>query len=514
MEPTPRLKQAVIDYKSGKQDAFTVLYEESCKYVYVCIHKIVKDCDNAQEVTNDLMQDTYLEISRHISQLEDEDRFLSWSGSIATRKCYAYLKKDRKYILLSQEEEALEKITDDENLIPEEIMQNREKQRLIQEIIDTRLTPLQRLCVIAFYYHGQKQSEIAKELGIPENTVKTHLSRAKARIKEGVLDLEKKEGTRLYSIAPLLLLLFREEMEACIVPRDVTTRILKPRKAMAPMGKAGAAVLKTKLIVAVIAMATLGAVVGSVLINSVNPSRQAAQFSASQQEETQEDSQEETESLYASWPEWAVEGKKYLLRQHSGYKFDINDFEEDGEPEFVVFDDEMMHIVTYCNQEDKKYNVYSYYFTGTHEDETRSGSWINIWGYGMNNNELIALARERVENAEGGYQIFCINTECYTPMMTWTRYSTNFSNAKWKSRVSEQATESSGFKVLPLSEEEKLAFLREQAACFNEIILTDVEPSAIDERIEEFLESGNRPRSRRTEEEVDTIFQWARETQP
>ena len=69
---------------------------------------------------------------------------------------------------------------------------------------------MQKLCIIAYYFHEKKQSEIAEELRIPENTVKTNLSRAKQKIKDGVLDLEKKEGTRLYSVAPFLLLLFKE----------------------------------------------------------------------------------------------------------------------------------------------------------------------------------------------------------------------------------------------------------------------------------------------------------------
>ena len=225
MEPTRELKQAVIDYKNGKADAFATLYEESQRYVYVCICKIIGDCDNLPEVVSDLMQDTYAEIGRHISQLEKVDSFLNWAGSIATRQCYAYLKKNRKYVLFSKDN-ALEKLTAEEELIPETIMQDREKQRLIRKIIDTELTPMQRICIIAYYYNEQKQSEIARDLGIPENTVKTHLSRAKSKIKEGVLRLEKNEDTRLYSVAPFLLLLLNEEIRKCVVPSRIAKRIL------------------------------------------------------------------------------------------------------------------------------------------------------------------------------------------------------------------------------------------------------------------------------------------------
>lgn len=283
MEPTRELKQAVIDYQNGKVEAFTTLYEESQRYVYVCIQKILKDCDNLSEVVSDVMQDTYTEISRNISQLERTESFLNWAGSIATRQCYAYLKKNRRQLLSLEEGNALEKLVVDEELIPEAIMQDREKQRLIRKIIDTELTPIQRLCIIAFYYNEQKQSEIARDLGIPENTVKTHLSRSKAKIKEGILRLEKKEGTKLYSVAPLLLLLLKEEIRECVVPAEITKSILAvsmgaksgisagTKVAAGVKGAAGkgfAAALKVKIAAAVIGVCSLLAVGGIILSQS------------------------------------------------------------------------------------------------------------------------------------------------------------------------------------------------------------------------------------------------------
>ena len=311
MEPSKALKQAVIDYKNGREEAFTTLYEESQKYIYVCISKIMKDCDDLPEVVSDLMQDTYVEISRHISQLENVESFLNWAGSIATRQCYAYLKKNKQYILLTEEDDTLEELAADEELIPEALMQDREKQRLIRKIIDTKLTPIQRLCVIAYYYNEQKQSEIARELGIPENTVKTHLARAKAKIREGVLELEKKEGTKLYSVAPFLLLLLGEEIRECVVPAQITAQITKlilstgnagamsaagtgaksaaaagkggaaAGKGAAAAGKSGAAAaakggaaaaLKVKIAAAVIGVGALMAVGGGLFLNQRKPS--------------------------------------------------------------------------------------------------------------------------------------------------------------------------------------------------------------------------------------------------
>ena len=283
MEPTKELRQAVKEYKAGKAEAFTTLYEESSKYVYTCIYKVMVGNDNAQDIINDIMQDTYVEISKYISQLEDEDKFLSWAGTIATRKCYAYLKKNKKYVLLNEEDTTFDNLADNENIIPEEVMQDREKQRLVREIIETQLTEMQKLCIIAYYYNEQKQSEIAEELGIPENTVKTNISRAKAKIKDGVLDLEKKQGTKLYSVAPFLLLLFKEEVQAAVVPKEVTEGIMSAVSAVTSagagvsagavttkgiIGKIASASLKAKIIAGVVTVGVIGGVTGTVYVAS------------------------------------------------------------------------------------------------------------------------------------------------------------------------------------------------------------------------------------------------------
>lgn len=219
MKTSSELKTFVINYQHGDREAFNGIYELSYKYLHTCVIHVVKNEDAAM----DMLQETYMEISRSIFQLQKPDDFLSWAAVIANRKCFAYLKKQKDVLLYSDDESEdedgnfFDTLADDEAFIPEEILQDREKQRLFREIIDS-LSDMQRLCVIGYYYNEQKQDEIAEELGIPVNTVKTNLSRAKAKIKEALVDLDVKKGTRLYSFAPFIFLLLGEEAEACTVP--------------------------------------------------------------------------------------------------------------------------------------------------------------------------------------------------------------------------------------------------------------------------------------------------------
>lgn len=214
MNTKKELQNAVKSYIAGNKECFTQIYEQSYKYLHTCAIHIVKN----EDIAMDMLQETYIEISQKIAQLQDAEGFLNWAATITNRKCFAYLKKQRDVLCdESGAEDYFENIADDASIIPEELLQDREKQRLVREIIDD-LTDVQRLCVIGFYYNEQKQDQIAEELGIPVNTVKSHLNRAKSRIKEAVIELDEKKGTRLYSLVPFMALLFNMEANACSTP--------------------------------------------------------------------------------------------------------------------------------------------------------------------------------------------------------------------------------------------------------------------------------------------------------
>lgn len=199
---------------AGDESVFNTIYNETYKYLHTCVIHIVKDEDIAQ----DMLQNTYMEMIKSISQLKEAENFLGWAATIANRKCIAEIKKQRDVLLSEQtdeegnEQDYFESVADDEALIPENVFDDKAKVDIIRGIIDD-LSDVQRACVIGFYYNEQKQDEIADELGLPVNTVKSHINRAKVKIKEAVGDIEKKQGVKLYSLSPFMLLLFAKEAE-------------------------------------------------------------------------------------------------------------------------------------------------------------------------------------------------------------------------------------------------------------------------------------------------------------
>ena len=72
-------------------------------------------------------------------------------------------------------------------------------------------------------------SEIAQAMQCSPGTVKSRLNYARKQIKQAVLDTEKGEGVKLYSLStlPLFTLLLREEMANIVVPEIVSSSVVK-----------------------------------------------------------------------------------------------------------------------------------------------------------------------------------------------------------------------------------------------------------------------------------------------
>ncbi len=193
------------------QAAITQLYYMTKDNVYYTIKTMISDEDLAQDLT----QDTFLKAIRYLGQLREAAAFRGWIKKIARNMAIDVLRK-RKIISFSQmvsadSEEAIEFEDDRQENLPEVVIDRQETTRLIGEILGT-LSAEQRVVTELFYYENLSVKEIALELGVSENTVKSRLKYARNKIEIGVLDLEKK-GTKLYSLAPIpfLLLLFRSQ---------------------------------------------------------------------------------------------------------------------------------------------------------------------------------------------------------------------------------------------------------------------------------------------------------------
>lgn len=209
--PTIRnMSYLVQKARENDQEALTEIYKISSPAVYKTIRVLIKD----EDTVYDILQDTYVKAFTRLDQLQNPDKLIPWLKMIANNLAKDWLKKSKPMFFTDiyggEEledipfEESIEDVRSELN--PEMAMDQQEAKRLVMEILD-HLPEDQRVVIGMFYYEEMSVKDIAQTLGVSENTVKSRLSYGRRKIKEQVLDLEKR-GTKLYSVAPFVFFLY------------------------------------------------------------------------------------------------------------------------------------------------------------------------------------------------------------------------------------------------------------------------------------------------------------------
>lgn len=209
--PTIRnMSYLVQKARENDQEALAEIYKISSPAVYKTIWVLIKD----EDTVYDILQDTYVKAFTRLDQLQNPDKLIPWLKMIANNLAKDWLKKSKPVFFTDiyggEEledipfEESIEDVRSELN--PEMAMDQQEAKRLVMEILD-HLPEDQRVVIGMFYYEEMSVKDIAQTLEVSENTVKSRLSYGRKKIKEQVLDLEKR-GTKLYSVAPFVFFLY------------------------------------------------------------------------------------------------------------------------------------------------------------------------------------------------------------------------------------------------------------------------------------------------------------------
>lgn len=198
--------------RKGDEEAVTMLYSRTYSSVFWTIRSLVKNEEDAA----DILQDTYIKAFQKLDQLQEDGAFLSWLKMSAVNNSKNWLEKKKPVLFTEFENDENENSFDEsiDNYFedttnyyqPEAVMDANETTRLLDEILDD-LPDDQRAAISMYYYDEMSIAEIASQFNVSEGTIKSRLNYGRKRVKEKVLEMEK-HGTKLYSFAPFVFLLF------------------------------------------------------------------------------------------------------------------------------------------------------------------------------------------------------------------------------------------------------------------------------------------------------------------
>jgi len=130
-----------------------------------------------EQVTNDLVQETFIKAHTKLDSLKDQAKVKSWLFSIARNTTMDYFKKSSKTVSL-KEFDIVDEFWEEEKHSPKDCLPG-----IIKHLPQKYRDPL-----FLSDIKGLKQADVAKQLHIPLPTIKSQIQRARKLIAKGYMD--------------------------------------------------------------------------------------------------------------------------------------------------------------------------------------------------------------------------------------------------------------------------------------------------------------------------------------
>lgn len=173
--PVEDEKTLVRRGQAGDNDAFARLVERNQTGVYNLALRMTRDPEEAVDLT----QETFLRAWRSLSGFRAEAKFSTWLYRIAYNVC---LNRRIVHPSIFADPSAADAVPASEGEEPPAIVLRQERREWVMAAMN-RLTPAYRLVLDLYYWRDCTYEEIAAILDLPMGTVKTHLFRAKAALR-------------------------------------------------------------------------------------------------------------------------------------------------------------------------------------------------------------------------------------------------------------------------------------------------------------------------------------------
>ncbi len=169
---------------AGQPEAFGTLVERYDQAVYNLCLRTMRDREEARDAT----QEAFFKAFRSLRTFRPGSKFSTWIFAIAYHACCDRLARRKRYSDAELPDRA------DPSPGPESLAERHDEARRLRTAIDA-LPEKYRIVLTLFHLQGRQYEEIARVLGLPMGTVKTHLFRAKELLRKRLSNGEHAEPT-------------------------------------------------------------------------------------------------------------------------------------------------------------------------------------------------------------------------------------------------------------------------------------------------------------------------------
>ena len=221
--PKEWIQQARLADESAIEKIYSKTYPKAYTIAYYSLGATNKFQDEAQIITQDSMRKAF----EKLDQLKDDDKFAPWMYTILNNSIRDYFRahknKDYQTNTFSEldsedfRDNYEESIADDSVAFSPEANMNTELiAEGLKECLD-KLPDNQRFALMMQMYQQLTTKEIAEQMEVEENTVKSWIRRAKLSIKDMIEEL-RSQNKSFYTVAPLPFLAWMLDQELKNIP--------------------------------------------------------------------------------------------------------------------------------------------------------------------------------------------------------------------------------------------------------------------------------------------------------
>ncbi len=164
----------------GDQQAFRTLVERYQRLVFHIVGRLLSDRQDQEDVC----QEVFLRVYKHLGGFKREAKLSTWIGTIAYNSAATFLGRSRSHG--SEQQISVEKLQEQlpaPGQTPAAAAETGERAEMLRAEID-RLPPEYGVVVALFHLEEMRYEEIAGIMKLPLGTVKSHLFRARKMLKE------------------------------------------------------------------------------------------------------------------------------------------------------------------------------------------------------------------------------------------------------------------------------------------------------------------------------------------
>lgn len=178
-EPSSATAHLIAQAKAGDTRAFEMLMMRYERHIYRLALRLLGHQEDAQDAT----QEVFLRLYKHLSRLDENRELVPWLYRVTVNVCHDLVRRRQRNTMVSLDDVDMDALT--ESMKTEWRAELAQQRRILAEGLKT-LSQNERAAVVLRDIEGLSTEDVARILGSSTSTVRSHLSRARVKLKRFV----------------------------------------------------------------------------------------------------------------------------------------------------------------------------------------------------------------------------------------------------------------------------------------------------------------------------------------